>query len=109
MAYEPEQDHWLAQAGTRADLSVSTLIASCGVCVPITVSEQRTNGTKTNAYIWQATICAPANLWFVDIDEDLRVTERTTATITSYKSFIDPSHRLFVNEVYGCIRSWLKT
>jgi len=26
-----------------------------------------------NSYIWETAICAPANLWFIHIDKDLRM------------------------------------
>lgn len=52
-------------------------------------------------YIWKATICALIDLWLIKVDEDPRVTKRSTTTITHNGSLLGPSDGLLVNEVDG--------
>jgi len=58
-------------------------------------------------YIWQTTIGAPVDLWLVHVDEDSRMTQWTTTTITSDTFIGYPSYGLFVNELDRSIRGGL--
>lgn len=99
----------MAQVGKQVGLWVSTATSSCGVCVPAFVSEKAVGDVEMDPYVWQATICAPADLWLINVDEDPRMTEWTTTAVTGYTLRIHPSDRLFVNEVYGRVWAWLYT
>lgn len=59
-------------------------------------------------YVWQTTIRAPADLWLVHVDEDPRMTQRATTTVTSDPFVVHPSYGLFVNELDRSVRGRLK-
>lgn len=58
-------------------------------------------------HVWQTAISAPAYLWLAGVDEDSRMTKRTSTSVASYHALICPSYRLLVNEINGSIWSWL--
>ena len=64
-------------------------------------------GSGDETYEWQAAVCAPADLWLIDVDEDSGVTQWTSSTVARDLTSLDPAHGLFVNQLNGCIRSWL--
>jgi hypothetical protein len=64
-------------------------------------------GEKQKTYVGKTTVGAAAYLRFVDIDEDARVTEGTTASVALDGLFLDPTDGLFVDELDGCQRARL--
>lgn len=76
------------------------------VCLAVLAGNSRTHA-EIRPYIRQATICAPTDLWLVYVDEDPGMAERTTTAIASHTLGVHPSNRLFMNQVYGCVWSWL--
>ena len=53
----------------------------------------------------QATVCTPADLGLVYIDEDSRMSQWPSTTVTGYNPRLCPSHGLLMNEIDGCF--WL--
>ena len=58
-------------------------------------------------YEWKTTINAPTDLWFVDVDEDPWMPERTSTTIARDHPLMGPSNRLFVYQWHRGLWLWL--
>lgn len=52
-------------------------------------------------YVWNTAVCAPADLWPVDVDEDSGVAERASAAVAGRGAALDPADWLLVNELDG--------
>jgi len=61
------------------------------------------------AYKRNAAVCAPADLGLVYVDEDPRVSERATSTITGYGAFFGPAYGLLVNQFDCSVRAGLQS
>jgi hypothetical protein len=77
------------------------------MCVCLLMRQLACQAARRNTYIWKATICALAHLGLVCVDEDSWMTKWSTSTITGDRFGAHPSDGLFVNQVDGCIWSWL--
>jgi hypothetical protein len=60
-----------------------------------------------STYEWKTAVCAPADLWLVDIDEDPRVAEGTTASVAGYGAVVYPANGLLVDEFNGGVGAGL--
>ena len=61
--------------------------------------------SERGSYKGQATICTPANLRLVHIDENFGMPQRSSASVTGHSPCLGPSDGLLVNETDGCF--WL--
>jgi len=59
-------------------------------------------------YKWQTAVGAEANLWFVDIDEDSRVTQWPSSAIARDLALVCPTYRLLMDEFDRSKRSRLE-
>lgn len=50
-------------------------------------------------YEWKSTVCAPADLGLIYVDEDPWVSERATASVTGYSTVVRPANGLLVDEL----------
>lgn len=82
--------------------------ASCAPFWPSAVSS-RPDPRVDQSYIWNPTVCAPAYLRLVQVDEYSRMAQRTAAPVAGNAFRIYPPYRLLVNQLNGCIglRLWL--
>jgi len=48
---------------------------------------------------WKSTVCAPADLGLIYVDEDPWVSERATASVTGYGTVVRPANGLLVDEL----------
>lgn len=75
------------------------------MCLESEVSSRRSHVQlivhSRGPYERKSTICAPINLWLIDVDEDSWVAQWPSASITRDNPCVRPSHRLFVNE-FNC-------
>lgn len=57
----------------------------------------------------KAAVCTPINLWLIDVDEDLGMTERSPSTVTRHHPVVRPPYWLLVYQVDGRQRLWLQS
>ena len=50
-------------------------------------------------YKWKSTVCAPADLGLIYVDEDPWVAERATASVAGYSTVVRPTNGLLVDEL----------
>lgn len=67
------------------------------------------SGMQVDTYIWNTAVSAPADLWLVDIDEDTWVAKRSAAAVARHRTLVGPADWLLVDEVDGCVWTWLRT
>lgn len=77
------------------------------MCVGLSISQPVSRAASKNTYIWESTVCALADLRLVCVYEYSWVTKCSSSTITRNRFGADPSDGLFVDQVDGCIGSWL--
>ncbi len=53
----------------------------------------------SDTHIWQATVCAHADLRFIGVYEDSWMPQWPTASVTGHDLGVGPSNRLFMDEV----------
>ena len=79
------------------------------MCLPLTISIRKRghqyNKGSWDSHEWQATVSTPADLGLVYVDEDSRMSQWPSTTVTGHNPRLCPSHGLLVNEVDGCF--WL--
>jgi len=56
---------------------------------------------------WKTTVCAYANLRFVDINKDSGMSQWSSTSITFHNTLVCPSYRLLVDQANSCFGSWL--
>ena len=103
-ACEPVQD----RPSGREDMEWTAMTRDtlCDACAPA----NRVKSAPTSlelTYIRQSAVRAKADLWFIDVDENPWMAQRTPTSITGNRSPIYPSHRLLVYELDRGIWSWL--
>ena len=79
---------------------------SCGACLPVQLVRYAAM-PKGTTYVWQSTVCAPADLWLVDVDEDLGMSQGPSTAVTGDCPAIHPSNWLLVYQLNRSVRSWL--
>jgi hypothetical protein len=58
-------------------------------------------------YEWDAAVCAPVDLRFVEVDEDSWVAEWASSTVAGYDALVSPADWLFVDQFDSGEWSWL--
>ena len=56
---------------------------------------------------WESTIGAPVNFRLIEIDEDLRMAEWSSPSITAHDTLLRPPYRLLVGQLDRCLWLWL--
>lgn len=78
---------------------------SCGARLPIDVRWLARSNLFTHE--WHSAVCTPADLRLVCVDEDTRMSQRSSTTIARDNLRLRPSYRLFVDQVNGGHWTWL--
>lgn len=73
------------------------------------VSTFFSSSSHSETYKWQTAVCAPADLWLVQVDEDSWVSQWSTTAITGHDTLLGPCDWLLVNQVNGCVWAWLRS
>ena len=60
-------------------------------------------------YKGKTAVRAPADLRLIGVDEDARVTERTTTAVAGHDAVVRPADGLLVDQVDGSVRARLFT
>ena len=76
------------------------------VCLFLSVS-LLSNCRVGGSYEWHATVCAPVDLWLVEVDEDSWVAEWASSAVARDNALVSPANGLLVDEIDGCEWSWL--
>ena len=82
------------------------VLAVVRVCLCV-VSIGQMSWTLRETYEWHAAVATGVDRGLVCVDEDTRVSKRSSATVARHDLLLGPAHRLLVNELDGCHRSRL--
>ena len=69
---------------------------------------EKRNSLWEGSYKGQPAVAACGNLRLVGVDEDLGMSRRATAAVTSNDAIMRPPDWLLVDELYSRVREWLR-
>ena len=82
------------------------VLAVVRVCLCV-VSIGQMSWTLRETYEWHAAVATGVDRGLVCVDEDTRVSKRSSAAVARNDLLLGPAHRLLVNELDSCHRSRL--